>query len=70
MLSFLSGVEVRDETLAILDMNNLKTENTLAGEFYRSLEDKLFSEDQEEKRIAYGALKYGLRAINGMDINL
>lgn len=70
VLSFLSGVEVRDETLAILDMNNLKTENTLAGEFYRSLEDKLFSEDQEEKRIAYGALKYGLRAINGMDINL
>ena len=63
-----SYLEIKDRTLALLNMKNLKEDKTLAGEFYRALEEKLFSEDEEERRIAAGALKYGLRAIYGLEI--
>lgn len=63
-------IEIKDSTLALLDMDKLKNDKTLAGEFYRSLEDKLTSSDQEQVRIASMALKYGLMAINGMEIKL
>ncbi|MBQ7399479.1 MAG: DNA repair exonuclease [Clostridia bacterium] len=63
-----SYLEIKDRTLALLNMKNLKEDKTLAGEFYRALEEKLFSEDEEERRIASGALKYGLRAIYGLEI--
>jgi hypothetical protein len=49
-------------------MKKLKEDKTLAGEFYRVLEEKLFSDDDDEKHIAQEALKYGLRAIYGMEI--
>ena len=61
-------LEIKDNTSALLNITKLKEDKTLAGEFYRALEEKLFSEDEEEKRIASGALKYGLRAIYGMEI--
>lgn len=61
-------LEIKDRTLALLNMKNLKEDKTLAGEFYRALEEKLFSQDEEEKRIASEALKYGLRAIYGLEI--
>lgn len=61
-------LEIKDRTSAILNMKKLKEDKTLAGEFYRALEEKLFSEDEEEKAIAAQALKYGLRAIYGMEI--
>lgn len=63
-----SYLEIKDRTLALLNMKNLKEDKTLAGEFYRALEEKLFSSDEDEKRIASGALKYGLRAIYGLEI--
>ena len=62
------SVEVIDETLAALDIEKLKNDMSVAGEFYRCLESKLMSEDENERRDAYGALKYGLRAINGFEI--
>ena len=61
-------LEIKDKTLALLNMKSLKEDKTLAGEFYRALEEKLFSENEEEKKIAAMALKYGLRAIYGMEI--
>ena len=63
-----SYLEIKDRTLALLNIKSLKEDKTLAGEFYRALEEKLFSDDEEEKRIASEALKYGLRAIYGMEI--
>ena len=61
-------LEIKDRTLALLNMKKLKEDKTLAGEFYRALEEKLFSDDEEEKLIAAEALKYGLRAIYGLEI--
>lgn len=63
-----SYLEIKDRTLALLNIKNLKEDKTLAGEFYRALEEKLFSDDENEKRIASEALKYGLRAIYGLEI--
>ena len=63
-----SYLEIKDKTLALLNMKNLKEDKTLAGQFYRALEEKLFSDDEEEKKIASEALKYGLRAIYGLEI--
>lgn len=61
-------LEIKDRTLALLNIKSLKEDKTLAGEFYRVLEEKLFSDDEEEKKIASEALRYGLRAIYGMEI--
>lgn len=68
LISKPSYLEIKDRTAALLNMKKLKEDKTLAGEFYRALEEKLFSEDDEEKKIASEALKYGLRAIYGMEI--
>ena len=63
-----SYLEIKDRTLSLLNIKKLKEDKTLAGEFYRALEEKLFSPDEEEKRVAADALKYGLRAIYGLEI--
>ena len=63
-----SYIEIKDKTLALKNMNKLKEDKTLAGEFYRALEEKLFSDDEEERNTASLALKYGLRAIHGLEI--
>ena len=68
ILSKPSYLEIKDKTVPLLNMKNLKEDKTLAGEFYRTLEEKLFSSNEEEKHIASEALKYGLRAIYGMEI--
>ncbi len=70
IINHVTIAEIVDQTLALLDVQNLKNDSTLTGEFYRALEPKLFSDDEEEKRIALGALKFGLRALNKMDIKL
>lgn len=68
VLPNVSDIEVRDETLALLDVNNLEQSATLSGEFYRQLKDRLMSDDENTHKTAAGALRFGLRAINGMDI--
>ena len=65
-----SYLEIKDKTLSLLNIENLKQDKTLAGEFYRILEPKLFSEDQKERENASLALKYGLRAIYGMELKI
>lgn len=63
-------LQVTDDTLALFDKEKLKSDKTLAGEFYRCLEKDLESEDEDTRTSAYQALKFGLRAINGMEIKL
>ncbi len=63
-----SYLEIKDKTLPLLNMKSLKEDKTLAGEFYRALEEKLFSDNDQEKETASMALKYGLRAIYGMEL--
>ncbi len=62
------SIEIKDNTLALLNIASLDNDKSLAGEFYRALKDKLFSEDETEKQTATLALKYGLRAIYGMEL--
>ncbi len=63
-----SYLEIKDSTLALLNASKLDEDKSLAGEFYRALKPRLESEDEEEKRCASLALKYGLRAIYGLEI--
>lgn len=63
-------LEYRDETTPLLDVQKLRDDRTLAGEFYRALEEKLTSENEETRKTASNALKYGLRAISGLEIKL
>jgi len=63
-----SYLEIKDSTLALLNISKLEDDKSLAGEFYRSLKPKLESDDPEEKKTASLALKYGLRAIYGLEI--
>ena len=70
MLPNVFYLEIADETAPLLNLNSLKEDKTLAGEFYRCLEEKLLSEDEEMRKTANNALKYGLRAIKGMEIGL
>lgn len=63
-----SYLEIKDNTSALFNIEKLKQDKTLAGEFYRILEPKLFSDDESERENASLALKYGLRAIYGMEI--
>ncbi len=70
ILPHISYVEVCDETIPLLNNASLKEDKTLAGEFYRCLEENLLSEDEVTRKTAYNALKYGLRAIKNMEIGL
>ena len=70
MLPNVFYIEIADETAPLLNLSFLKEDKTLAGEFYRCLEEKLLSEDENIRKTANDALKYGLRAIKGMEIGL
>ncbi len=61
------SLEIINSALCIPDRERLEKDITLRGEFYRSLRDKLMSEDREERRTALTALKIGLCAIDGKD---
>lgn len=61
-------VEVIDNTTVFIDEEGLENDKTLIGAFYRKLLPKLKSEDEEERKIANLALKYGLSALSGNDI--
>lgn len=62
-------IEYTDNTMPILDTEKLKNDKTVVGAFYRSLEEKLFSEDPDIRKTAALALRYGLAALCGQDIN-
>ncbi len=63
-----SYLEIKDKTQPLMNISRLKEDKTLAGEFYRKLEDKINRNDEQERRTAVLALKYGLRAIYAMEI--
>lgn len=62
-------IEIKDNTLPLFNANKLKGDKTVVGEFYRGMEKYLVSDDVKEREIAVLALKYGLRALYGRDLN-
>ena len=63
-----SYIELCDNTLPLFDAEKLREDKTVIGAFYRSLEDKLESDDPKIRKTAFLALKYGLAALCGRDI--
>jgi len=61
-------IEIRDETLPLLDYDALMDDISIRGAFFRELLPKLKSDDAEERRIASAALRYGLAALEGEEI--
>ena len=63
-----SFLETEDATLPLLDDENLKNDISIRGAFFRELLPLLESENEEERRTAAQALRYGLAALDGNDI--
>jgi DNA repair exonuclease SbcCD nuclease subunit len=61
-------LETEDATLPLLDYENLKNDISIRGAFFRELLPLLESENEEERRTAAQALRYGLAALDGNDI--
>ena len=61
-------LELDDETMPLLDAEQLKRDPTIRGAFYESLRQMLESQDETERALAADALRYGLAAIAGEDI--
>ncbi len=61
-------LEVIDATMPLLDCEKLRFDPTLRGEFYRSLEPMLLSDDTETRDTAAMALRCGLAALLGEEI--
>ena len=61
-------LETEDVTLPLLDYENLKTDISIRGAFFRELLPLLESENEEERRTAAQALRYGLAALDGSDV--
>lgn len=61
-------LEVKDESVPLLDYEELKNDISIRGAFFRELLPRLESEDEEERRIAAEALRYGLAALDGGDV--
>ncbi|MBO4343946.1 MAG: metallophosphoesterase [Clostridia bacterium] len=62
-------VELRDNTLPLLNAEYLEKDNTITGAFYRKLLPKIKSGDEKERENAILALKYGLKALGGREID-
>ncbi|MBQ0125894.1 MAG: DNA repair exonuclease [Clostridiales bacterium] len=60
--------EYKDCTVPLLDYSELAGDITIRGAFFRELLPKLKSENEEERRIAAAALRYGLAALEGENI--
>ncbi len=61
--------QIKDDTTPAFEAEELKRDITLRGEFYRKLLPLLQSEKEEERKTAEQALKLGLCAINGVNID-
>ena len=61
--------ELIDETVPDIDVKSLENDYTLKGEVYRALRPRLESNDTDEQRKAYEALKIALLAIEGRRIS-
>ena len=61
--------EVRDNTLPLHDVEYIKEDPTVKGEFCRRMLPLLEDEDEEKRALATMALRYGLAAITGEDLS-
>lgn len=61
-------LRLNDETLPLLDADQLSRDPTIRGAFYETLRPMLESADENERELAASALRYGLAAISGGDI--
>ncbi len=69
--SELDGVfylEIRDETLPLYGTEQLKSDPTIIGEFFRSLLPMLENGTAEERKLASDALRAGVCALKGNDL--
>ena len=69
MMNGIEACEVTDETVPLLDRDELERDPGLRGAFYRKLRPLIDSADPEDRRRAELALKFGLRAMNGGDVS-
>lgn len=65
----LDYITVTDETLPIADIDALRSDPGLRGEFFRMLEADILSDDERARDSASLALKLGLAAIDGGNID-
>jgi len=61
----LSLIQIKDETLPLLDSDQLESDVSLKGALYRQLLPKLRSDDAHERKVAAEALRIGLMALEG-----
>lgn len=58
-------LQIKNETLPVLDSEYLENDLTLKGALYRQLLPRLRSDDERERRVAAEALRIGLCALEG-----
>ena len=61
-------LEIQNRTRPFLNLSALENDPTIRGAFYEKLKPLLESEDENERRVAYSALKYGLSALGGNNV--
>ncbi len=61
-------LEVEDASVPLLNYDELKNDISIRGAFFRELLPMLQSENEEERRTAADALRYGLAALDGNDV--
>ena len=61
-------LEVEDASVPLLGYEELKNDISIRGAFFRELLPLLESENEEERRTAADALRYGLAALDGDDV--
>ena len=68
LLRELYEFDLIDNTRPLFDAEKLKNDPTIRGAFFNSMLELLVSENEEDKRIASDALRYGLAAIDSENI--
>jgi DNA repair exonuclease SbcCD nuclease subunit len=61
-------LEVEDASVPLLNYEELKNDISVRGAFFRELLPLLQSENEDERRTAADALRYGLAALDGNDV--
>lgn len=61
-------LEVEDASVPLLNYDELKNDISVKGAFFRELLPLLQSENEDERRTAATALRYGLAALDGNDV--
>lgn len=62
--------EFIDNTLPLFEFEKLKQDKTIVGSFFRKIEPMLYDEDTNKRKTAMLALRYGLAALLGKEVNL